>query len=520
MLTCCSFSGMVYSDITWTSPVDVSTSANNASDPTVVIDSSGNATAIWVESDAILSSSLPFGGSWSSPVTLSNVLNTSSNPRLKIDSTGNVTALWLESGVIESATLPFGGSWGAETAVSASGASHPHLAVDGSDNAVAVWVRSGFIESSTRISGTWSLVSVLSAANSDNPHVAISDIGKAIAAWHSVISGSDSIVSSTLTVSSNTWGSNLNVFSITPSFKHNYPKVSLDANGNANVAWFRYNFLNGDSYQNVQVITSSLPVGASSWTLLPVFLSNFGIRNPADLTLKLRFDTTGDALAVWTNSYDGQTFVVESAAKPFGGSWPTQSVVPQAPSIYSFGFDVSMAGGTASLINMSWDGVSNIIITSQESDVPNPIVQGWTAPVTVSTGVDNGYPNCAMSLTGTTFNVVAVWVYFNGTNNVIQSAVGTDTMILAPSNVLATQSVTDFGVYQDYANTITWDASIDPNLSQYNIYRNGVYFGQTDPSTLQFVDHNQIQGETVVYGVAAFTTHFRQSEIVTFTLFP
>lgn len=519
-LTLFSFSGMVYSDVSWTSPVAVSTSTNNASDPTVVIDSSGNATAAWVENNAILASSLPFGGSWSSPVTLSNVLNTASGPKLSIDSTGNVTALWVESGVIESATLPVGGSWSTETAISGSGASHPRLAVDSSGNAVAVWVRGGFIESSTRISGTWSLVSILSAANSDNPDVAISDIGKAIAAWHSVISGSDAIVSSTLTVSSNTWGSNINVFSLTPSFFHNYPKVALDANGNANVVWFRYNFLNGDSYQNVQVVTSSLPAGSSTWALLPTFLSNFGIRNPADLTIKLRFDTSGDALAVWTNSYDGQTFNIESSAKLFGGSWLTQSVSPQALTIYSFAFDVAMAGGTALLTNMSWDGVSDIIITSQESDTPDPVVLGWTAPVTVSTGADNGYPHCALSLTGSTFNAVAVWISFNGTNNVINASTGTDTQIVPPSSVSATQAVTDFGIYKDYYNTITWTASTDPNVSQYNIYRNGEFFGETDPSTLQFIDHNQIQGETVVYGVAALTTSFRQSPIVTFTLFP
>lgn len=518
LLTLCSFSGMAYSDITWSSPVAISTALTDAVDPRVVIDSSGNATAIWVEGTAIVSSSLPLSGSWTSPVTLSNVLNTASTPRLGVDASGNVTALWIESNTIQSAVLPFGGSWGAASAVSASGATNPVLAVDGTGRAVAVWLRSGFVESSTRISGTWSLVSVLSTSGSASPHVAISNFGTAIAAWKSVTSGADVIVTNILTLATNTWGINKNVFNATAAFRHNYPKVAIDANGNASVAWFRYNLVDGNAYENVQVAASTLGVGATNWTTGQL-LSEIGIRNPADLTLKLRYDAAGDIIATWTNSYDGETFVVESSQRLYGtNTWPG-SLQPAAPSIYSFGFDVAVASGTALLVNMAWDG-SSLAIQSQETSTTNPISPGWTSSTIFSTGDNNAYPSCAMASVSGTFEAVAVWVDFDGANTVIHAASGSVAEIDPPSSVSASQNLTDLEVYQDYYNTITWTASSDPDVVQYNIFRNGVFFTATDPGTLTVDDHNQVQNGTVTYGVAALTSSFRHSQIITFTLFP
>lgn len=520
LLATCSVFGTGYSDITWTTPVAISTAATNASDPHVVIDSSNNATAVWVENNVIQASSLPSGGSWSTPVSLSNVLNTSSNPKLAIDSSGNVTAIWIENTQIESATLPFGGSWTVETSpISGSGASNAVLAMDNSGNAVAVWVRSSFIESSTRISGSWSLVSVLSSASSSNPHVAISSFGKAIAVWHGVASGADVIVSDILTIATNTWGLSKNVFSGTAAMLHNYPKVAIDVNGNANVAWIRYNLLDGNAYENVQILVSSLTQGASSWSLGQI-LSNAGIRNPADLTIKLRYDLNGNAIVVWTNSYDGDNFTIESSQRLFGQPSWQNFITAENPNLYSFGIDVANVSGTALLTNMAWDGSSTLYISSQESDTAEPVVSSWTGSNPFSTGSSNGYPQCAISTSGGNLNAVAVWIHFDGSNRVIHASSGSDAVIAPPSSVSATQSSTDLGVYTDYYNTITWSASSDPNIIQYNIFRDGVYFTATDPGTFQFVDHNQVQNGTVTYGVAALNSAFRQSDTITYTLFP
>lgn len=519
MVACFSFSTAAYGAIAWSVPSAISTPLANASDPRVVVDANNNATAIWIENGVITANSLPSGGAWGTPVALSNPLNVSSNPKLGIDGAGNVTALWIENTQVSSAVLPAGGSWTAAAApVSSAGASTPCLVVDSSGNAVAAWVRNGFVESATRAAGSWSAVAVLSNGNSSNPHVAISDSGTAIAVWHSVISGSDFIVTDLLTVSSNTWAATKNVFNGTAAFLHNYPKAAIDVHGNATVAWFRYNFVGGNSYQNVQVLSSSLTAGAAAWPL-PQMLSNFGMRNPADLTLKLQNDPGGNTLLLWTNSYDGETFSVESTRKLYGGAWG-EVVQSDVPNLYSLGVDLTNTYGIGLLTRMFWDENSAMVIRSQETDMIEPMLQAWTMPVTCSTGSDNGYPRCALSLTGNAINAVVVWMHLDGANTVIQTVTGADTMVAAPSLVSASQSVTDFGIYKDYHNTISWAASPAPNVIQYNLYRNGVFFTAVDPSITTLIDHNAVQGGTVVYGVAALSADFRQSAIATFTLVP
>ncbi len=522
-LTLCSFSGMVHSDISWGTPTSISTASVNASDPHVVIDNSGNVTAAWVESGVIQSSSLPYSGSWSSIVSISDISNSSSSPKLAIDASGNVTALWIEvqsgNAVIESATLPFGGSWGSETSpISGAGASAPSLAVDSTGNAVAVWVRSNYIESSTRISGTWSLVSILSAVNSSNAHVAISDSGKAVAVWHTTaVSGADQLYSDFLTISTNTWSTPLSVLAVTAGVKHNYPKVAIDPYGNATMAWYRYELLDGNSYQEVTVLSSDLSVDSAAWTAIPTVLSGQGIRNPVDLNIKLRFDSSGDILGVWTNSYDGMTFNIETARRLYGAIWPGE-VQPGTPTLYSFAFDHEISSGTALLLYMQWDGVSNITIQSQETETTDPTLQAWSNPNQMSTTSENGYPVCGISLLGSNFNGVTLWISNNGTNNEILACFGSAPVTVPPTSLSATQSSTNFGIYTDYYNTFTWVDSTDPTAIQYNLFRNGVFFNEVNPGTEIFVDHNQAIGGGVVYGVAMLNADYRQSAIVTYTL--
>ena len=522
ILTFYTLTGNGYADIAWSAPTQISTSLTDASDPRIVIDKSGNSTAAWIEKNVIMSSSKPNNGKWSSPTAISNPLNTSSSPKLAVDGSGNVTAIWIENSLIESATLPFGGNWSAEVSpISSSGVSKPVLTVDSIGNAVAVWVRNGYIESSTRKSGIWSSVFIISNSNSDNPHVSISDFGIAVAAWYSLVSGADSILSSTLTLSSNTWGTSLNVLALTPGLKHNYPKIAVDQYGNAVVAWFRYNLIQASVYENVQVLTTALPNGAIAWGALPTLLSGDGIRDPNDLLIKLRFDDQGNALAVWTNSYDGETFTLESAQKLIGKSWLLPATLLQSPTIYSFGMDAAVVDGDVLMTNMAWDGSSSIIIQSQQTNITNPLLLLWTNTNTFSKGSNNGYPQCAMSITGGgTFNSVALWLNRDSSNTVVYASSGSETEIQPPLNVSVSQNVNNFGVYQDYYNTITWNASSDPNLIQYNIYRNGIYFGQTDQFTLKFIDHNQIQNQKVTYAVTALASDFKQSQQAIYILFP
>src|SRR5271169_5936196 len=83
----------------WAPPVDLSLVGQNAQTPQVAIDSAGNATAVWSRSNGsnfiIQASTKPFGGSWQpTPDNISATGQDALNPQITIDPTGNATAIW------------------------------------------------------------------------------------------------------------------------------------------------------------------------------------------------------------------------------------------------------------------------------------------------------------------------------------------------------------------------------------------------------------------------------------------
>src|SRR5205814_144592 len=115
---------------------------------------SGNAIAVWNRFDGsktrVQAAYRPAGGSFGTPQTVSGGGQNASNPRVSMDQSGDAVAVWERSDGanlrIESALRPAGGSFGATTILSVSGqaAYEPKVAAGPNidDNAVAVWTRS------------------------------------------------------------------------------------------------------------------------------------------------------------------------------------------------------------------------------------------------------------------------------------------------------------------------------------------------------------------------------------------
>lgn len=499
-------------DITWASPTTISVSTLvNSSDPQVVMDPSGNVTAAWVENNAIIANTLPVNGSWGVPTTLSS--GSSSSPRLGCDSSGNVTAIWLEGGIVKSRTRSLG-IWGLAVNVSGSNASSPCLSVNGSGNAVAVWVRGGFIESATKlIAGLWSLVSVISPTNSDNPHVSVGEGGTVVAVWRTILAGGSSTVESARqTAIGGVWGAAVNILPAPSAYSMNYPKVSVDANGNADVIWYRY-LVTGSLINNVFVYAASLPLSSSSWSF-PLQISSTGIRNPADLSATIGTDSLGNKVAVWSMSYDNATFGIESACKSPSGSW--SDVSSFIPTLYSFKGDLAINTlNDVVTAYMLFDGSNVILNATETSTAPLTFQPSWSTELTISSGSNNAYVRTASAFNGTTVYAAAVWLQSNGTNTFVNVATGSRVPLAPPTNVSVTQNATNYGVFTDYYNTLTWTASISPSVVAYVIYRNGAIYSTVNTLTSQVVFHNEIQNGAVTYGVAAVDSDISQSQTVT-----
>lgn len=147
-------SRLVAGGVSWSTPVNVSPAGIQSATPRIAVDGSGNAVAVWRLADVggtiIQSSRLAAGGSgWSTPEQLSVSGFSSDNPQVAANESGNAVAVWQQSNgsnsiIRFSQSTDGGANWSEPTDLSEPGQSaiHPEVAVDASGNAVAVWRRS------------------------------------------------------------------------------------------------------------------------------------------------------------------------------------------------------------------------------------------------------------------------------------------------------------------------------------------------------------------------------------------
>jgi hypothetical protein len=103
----------------------------------------------------------------------------------------------------------------------------------------------------------------------------------------------------------------------------------------------------------------------------------------------------------------------------------------------------------------------------------------------------------------------------NGSNRVINAVTGSRSLPVPPTGLAVMQSSTNFGVFTEFFNTVSWTASVDPTVEGYLIYRDGILIGQVDAATVSFVDHNRVQSGPLTYGVASINNEPVQGRIVT-----
>ncbi len=505
------FSHLHSNNLSWSSPPTILSGVTlNGSDPQVAIDSNGDAVAAWIENSLVKSSSKIVNGNWTAEVTVS--ATNASSPRLVSDLNGNATVIWVESGVIKAATKPFNGNWSSSTALSTSGASSPSLCVDAAGDVVAAWVRSGNLETSTKLFGlSWQSHVTITSTAAATPSVAIGGSGsnaRAAVVWQGTVSGTNVVFSSTKLISG-AW-STAQVISDTT---HNsaQPFVAVDANANALAIWYAYD-ITGVSNTNVVVQSAERSSLTGLWG--EVFsLSAPGIRNPATLVARIALDSIGNAIALWTISFDDQTFNVESAIKPVNGQWSAPLDLVNS-NLYAYIVDVSATSfGDVLSLYMFYNG-NSLLIQSVESDINGFLNNFWSVPITISLGTDNAFPKIAATLTGNVIHAAAVWANFNGSHNLILAASGSKTLVLPPTNLSVTQNVHNFGVFTEYYNTLSWHASIDPNAVGYLIFRNGLFLAQVGANVLQFIDDNRTQNGAVTYSVTTIDNQQTQSAAV------
>jgi hypothetical protein len=341
-----------FSGGSWQSPVDLSASGQNASGPQLAVDSSGVVTAVWYRYDGsnnpIIQASRFSGGSWSSPVNLSASGQNAYAPQVAVDSSGVVTAVWFRSNgsnTLIQASRFSGGSWSSPVNLSASGqnAFYPHLAVDSSGVVTAVWYRSNgsndIIQASRFSGGSWSSSPVNLSASGQNayfPQLAVDSSGVVTAVWYRS-NGSNTVIQASR-FSGGSWSSSPVNLSASGQSAF-YPHLAVDSSGVVTAVWYRSNGSN-------TVIQASRFSGGS-WSSSPVNLSAVGQNAHFP---QLAVDSSGVVTAVWRRS--NGSINITQASRFSDGSW--QSPVDLSASGQSVFGEPQVAVDPSGVVTTVW----------------------------------------------------------------------------------------------------------------------------------------------------------------------
>lgn len=504
----------------WAPPTTVSGDLSNLSpgtqDGRVGIAPNGNAVAIWVEADITGVSAIhgaTFDGTnWTPTSILSNpLLGFASEPSLAVDSSGNAIAVWqlvdvLGNFYIQGAVLPVGTlNWIPTTDLSPASMTvklFPQVAFDGAGNAIGVWSegplgnRRVFGAKLTAGSFIWVPTTIVSNAGltSGLPFLAVNSNGDAVTIWDSTASPvSHAILGATLPAGSFIWNApsqvsptSVNTFGISH-------QLGIDSAGNAIAIWRMFDGTNSF------VQSARLPSGGSIWQLLPDLATEVGNNL---FTPSIAVSPNGFSVSTWNRRnpiYSCQT-VIQGAFLPTGaGAWiHTADLANDTSPPISLIVDtlkIDDAGNALKVYDLAGIVKSTTLLAGQTT---------WSTPLIVSilTDVSSVFD---LALTPSGKNAVTIWE--DNTQQVMQVSTLTNVFLppppSPPSNLVAKIFKNKFLLQTESFIRLTWTASSDLTVTSYNILRNGVLIGTVSASGPLVFDVPRCRKKTVTFSVVA-----------------
>ena len=376
----------------WSVPVSISDTSANATEPHVVVDGAGNATAIWREyttTTPIRAASRPAGGSWGPPTYISPPTENALEPALAVDSGGTVTAVWsriegMSNRYVDSASKPANGGWSPVDTLGTGYADRPTVAAGPAGVAVVAWVVSEGLDS--HVVGTvkepsgWTSPVPLSAPSglTEQPRSAVDGSGHAFVTWPRY-QNPYLVVQLAEWAPGGGWSPAVDLSTVGADAR--IARIDANPAGQVVVGWTRSD---GSKFR-AQVTTRS-PGGG--WEA-PVTLSGQG----RDAVLRdVGIDAPGAVTSVWTRS-NGTVNVVQAAHRPSGGPWGPAADLSSAVIDSSIGAIALDAGGDVVVPLSVFTAPTAVEITTL--DVAGPVVASLSVPGAGTTGVSQGFAAAA-----------------------------------------------------------------------------------------------------------------------------
>ena len=274
--------------------------------PQIAFDSSGNAIAVWHQSDGTrqnIWANRFDGTSWGTAEQIEPDVIGSYNPQIAFDSSGNAIAVWRQHDGTRTniAANRFDGtSWGTAELIetdNAGEASSPQIAFDSSGNAIAVWHHYDGTRTNiwaNRFDGTsWGTAIKIETDNAGDalsPQIAFDSSGNAIAVWVQSDGTGQNINANRFNGAR--WGTAELIETIERGGAESL-KIAVDSSGNAIAVWKQSDGTGYNIYAN--------RFNGTSWgtTELIEAIERGGAASP-----QIAFDSSGNAIAVW-HHYDG-----------------------------------------------------------------------------------------------------------------------------------------------------------------------------------------------------------------------
>lgn len=382
--------------------------AGNSFDPQLAVDPNGNVTAIWRQSggvqEGIWSNRYSPSGGWGTALLIENNEGSASGPDVAVDSNGNATAVWNQSdGVRDSIWsnryTPSGG-WGTALLIETDdvgGARSPKVAVDANGNATVVWwqydgVRDNIWSNRHTLSGGWGtalLIENNDTGEARSPKVAVDPDGNATAAWHQTNGTRYSIWSNRYTPSDG-WGTAV-LIENDETGNAQPPQLAADPDGNVTVVWNQ-----SDGVRNN--IWSNRYTPSDRWGIALLIENN----DAAGSGPQVAVDPDGNATATWRQSDEDHDTIWSNRYAPSDG-WGTPVRIETSDAEDAFGARVAMdSNGNATAVWYQSAGSRNSIWSSRYTPT-----DGWSAPVRIETESGNASdPEVAVDSAG---RATAVW---------------------------------------------------------------------------------------------------------------
>ncbi|MGR0480663.1 MAG: hypothetical protein ACTFAL_04470 [Candidatus Electronema sp. V4] len=298
--------------------------------PQVAFDAAGNAIAAWTQCTnfvedvgdqgcTVWANRYAAGSGWGTAQLISDGTHEAAIADLAVDAAGNAIALYHQEGDMLASRYVPGSGWGAAQLVAKAedAGMGPDIAFDAAGNAIAVWNRGYAIVANRYVAGSgWGTATFASARYACEPYIAVDAAGNAIAVWI-VDSGLDnsyhplSLWASRYMAGSG-WGvaqkisedKDVNIGHIPP-----WPRVGIDASGNAIAVWMQYDELDDWSWS----IISNRYVAGSGWGAPQRIFHTYQTEGAWDAHLAVA--PAGNAIAIWLRCDSGDNRLRMSAAR-------------------------------------------------------------------------------------------------------------------------------------------------------------------------------------------------------------